>query len=89
MEIPRAGADASHSEESVATPLLEHEMKLCASAIALVASGGAPRVWLVGMRSGRALVTHALAMGRASDLAVRARWWPDEEALDLVVDHHG
>jgi len=89
MEISRTGTGATHARTAVNPSLLEHELKLCAGAIALVVSGGAPRVWLVGMRAGRELVRQAITMGHAADLAVRARWWPDEEALDLVVEHYG
>jgi hypothetical protein len=70
-------------------PSLAHELKLAASAIALVEAGGAPRVTLVGMRAGRELVSRALAMASPAPVLVRARWWPEGDALDLVVERHG
>lgn len=90
MEMPRGvGTGLPQPAQQPAKPLLEHEGRLVAGAVALVASGGAPRVWLVGMRSGRELVRLAITMGNSADLLVRAKWWPNEEALDLVVQQHG
>jgi hypothetical protein len=89
MEMRRVDSGSTSPATAADGSLLEHETGLCAGAIALVSSGGAPRVWLVGMRSGRELITRAVEMGVASDLVVQARWWPDEEAIDLVVLRHG
>jgi hypothetical protein len=90
MEMRRAAdANAAPWDSHPADSLLEHELTLCAGAIALVAGGGAPRIWLVGMRSGHDLIEQAVRMGQAADLLVRARWWPDEEAFDLLVRQHG
>lgn len=89
MEVPRAAGNAERTEIAGTTPLLEHESTLCASAVALVASGGARRVWLVGMRSGQMLAARALRIGTAADVSVTTRWWPDEEAFDLLVQRHG
>ena len=89
MEMRRADADPAASPVEVRTAQLEHELTLCADAIALVSGGGASRVWLVGMRSGSELIARAVEMGVAADLIVRARWWPDEEAFDLLVQRDG
>ena len=48
-----------------------------------------PTVTLVGMRSGEPLVTQALRMALSAGLRAHARWWPDGEALDLVVERDG
>ena len=70
-------------------PALLHELKLTAGAVALIEAGGAPRVTLVGMRSGEPLLTQALRMALSAGLRAHARWWPDGEALDLVVERDG
>jgi hypothetical protein len=72
-----------------ANPVLDHELHLLRSAVALVEADGAPRVTLVGMRSGGGLIARALTMGASAGLVVRARWWPEGEAFDLVVERHG
>ncbi len=84
-----AAAPAPHEVPAQLATLLAHELKLAAGAIALVESGGAPRVTLVGMRGGRDLVVRALAMASTAPVLVRARWWPEGDALDLVVESHG
>ena len=90
MEIAIADAPAlREAGDEQPNPVLEHELRLIGSAVALVEAGGAPRVTLVGMRSGGELVTRALAMGTQARLPVRARWWPEGDALDLVVEQHG
>ncbi len=90
MEMRRAtDGKAVRWESAPVDSLLEHELALCAGAVALVAAGGAPRVWLVGMRSGNQLIKRAVRMGLATDLLVRAKWWADEETFDLVVSRHG
>ena len=90
MEMRRAAdGKAARRESAPVDSVLEHELALCAGAVALVAGGGAPRVWLVGMRSGNNLIKRAVRMGVAADLLVRAQWWSDEETFDLVVSRHG
>jgi hypothetical protein len=65
---------------------LEIEMRLVRDAIAMVASGGSPRVILAGLRFGEAL----LASGRllASEAGVRLvpLWMPDDAGADIAVE---
>ncbi len=90
MTIPAVGAAVGAAVTApMAKPLLDHELQLVKSAIALVEAEGAPRVTLVGMRSGGGLIARALTMGATAGLVVRARWWPEGEAFDLVVEQHG
>jgi hypothetical protein len=70
----------------------EHELRLVKGAIELVARGGAPRVTLVGLRAGDALLSQANALGRSAHLVLRS--WPhpgpgsaQDDRFDLVVQH--
>lgn len=66
-----------------------HERTLIRGALQLVASGGAPRVVVVGLRGGTGLLVEAVAA--AAELGVRAsvERWESGEAADLVVERHG
>ena len=62
---------------------LAREMRLVESAIAMVASGGAPRVHLGGLAFGDALVEHARSVAAGSGVRVVPVWRTDELGLDL------
>lgn len=65
---------------------LEHEMNLVREAIAMVASGGAPRVVVGGLRFGEELL--ATARGLATEAGVRLvpLWMPDDAGTDIAVE---
>lgn len=64
------------------------ELRELDAACALVASGGAPRVTVVGVRH-RLVLQHGLEVGADHDLRVRAHWWPSGNAMDIVVERDG
>jgi hypothetical protein len=65
---------------------LELEMNLVRDAIAMVATGGAPRVVVGGLRFGEALL--ATARGLATEAGVRLvpLWMPDDAGADIAVE---
>lgn len=62
---------------------LAREMRLVEGAIAMVATGGAPRVHLGGLAFGDALVEHARAVAARCGVRVVPAWGIDESGLDL------
>lgn len=65
---------------------LEHELELVRSAIAMVSSGGAPRISLSGLRFGDELVEPAQRMALEAGVRVVPVWSTDETGLDLTVE---
>ena len=65
---------------------LAREMRLVESAIAMVASGRAPRVHLAGLAFGDALVEHARSVAAGSGVRVLPAWRTDELGLDLAFE---
>ena len=65
---------------------LEHEMRLIDEAIALVASGGAPRAIVAGLRLGEAIVEPARQMAREAGVRVVPLWRADEGGADIAVE---
>ncbi len=65
---------------------LEHELELVRSAIAMVSSGGAPRISLSGLRFGDELVEPAQRMALEAGVRVVPVWSTDEAGLDLTVE---
>lgn len=79
MEIVKPGADP-------AIPALEHELGLVRSAIAMVASGGAPRVSLGGLRFGEQLIEPARALALVAGVRIVPIWSSDEGGADMRVE---
>lgn len=68
---------------------LAREMRLVDSAIALVASGRAPRVQLGALAYGDALLEYARREAPGRQVRVVPRWRTDEAGLDLVFEPAG
>ncbi len=66
-----------------ATRALAREVELIGSAIAMVASGGASRVSVAGLRFGDQLLRVARQMAREAGVRVEPQWTIDEEGVDL------
>jgi hypothetical protein len=73
-------ADAS-GDPAIRT--IEHELDLVRSAIALVASGGAPSVFLGSLRFGEQLIEPARKLGLASGVRIVPVWSADEAGAGL------
>jgi hypothetical protein len=65
---------------------LEREMGLISEAIALVASGGSPRVTVAGLRLGGALLDPARRLAIEAGVRLVPLWTADEEGVDIAVE---
>jgi hypothetical protein len=76
-----------HDRIADAVPVrLEHEVALIRDAIALVASGGAPRVVVAGLKLGDALLPTARRMADQAGVRIVPLWRADEAGLDVAVE---
>ncbi len=69
-----------------AIPTLDHELGLVRSAIAMVASGGAPRVSLGGLQFGEQLIETARALALEAGVRIVPIWTSDEGGADMRVE---
>jgi hypothetical protein len=65
---------------------IERELRLVREAIALVASGGASRVVVGGIRLGEALLLPAGQLALEAGVRIVPLWTADEAGVDLVVE---
>jgi hypothetical protein len=65
---------------------LEHEMQLIDEAIALVASGRAPRTVVANLRLGDSLLEPARRKAAAAGVTIRPLWTGDEHGLDFAIE---
>ena len=65
---------------------LEFEMRLVVEAIAMVASGAAPRVVLGGIHFGGQLATWGRRIAGEAGVLLTPLWRSDEEGADLAVE---
>jgi hypothetical protein len=78
--------DVEDRVAQVVPATLEHEMRLIREAIAMVASGGAPRVILAGINFGESLLDPArrLALEAGVRLVLLSR--ADEAGADIAIE---
>ncbi len=65
---------------------LEHELELVQGAIAMVASGGSPRVSIGGLAFGEELIEPARRMARGTGVRIVPLWTTDEHSVGLAVE---
>lgn len=65
---------------------LEHEMRLVREAISMVASGGAPRVSVAGLRFGDVLLEPARRLAREAGVDLVPLWSADDAGVDIMVE---
>lgn len=65
---------------------LEIEMRLVRDAIAMVASGGSPRVILAGLRFGEALLASGRLLATEAGVRLVPLWMPDDAGADIAVE---
>lgn len=65
---------------------LEHELDMVRSAIALVASGGAPSVQLASLRFGEQLIELARQIALGTGVRVAEMWSTDEAGVGISVE---
>ncbi len=65
---------------------LEKEMRLIREAIALVASGGAPRTVVAGLQLSDALLAPARLMATEAGVTLVPLWRTDDSGLDFAIE---
>jgi hypothetical protein len=70
----------------VAESALDRELAMIRQAIDMVASGGAPRVTLGGLRFGEQLLGRARRLGAVSGVRVVPLYSTDEAGADLMME---
>lgn len=65
---------------------VEHELDIVRSAIALVASGGAPRVVLTSLRFGDQLIEPAREMVRGTRVRIVPIWTTEDSGAGISVE---
>jgi|KBSMisStandDraft_5_1062788.scaffolds.fasta_scaffold1306842_2 hypothetical protein len=68
------------------TGMIERELELVRSAIAMVAAGRSPRVTLAGLTFGTQLLDVADGMARNANVRLVPLWSGDESGADIVVE---
>jgi len=79
--------DQSRDQIAGAVPeILERELRLIREAITLVASGGAPRTIVSGLRLSEALVDPAGKMAREAGVTLTPLWHADDSGVDFAIE---
>jgi hypothetical protein len=79
--------DSSIDRSAEAVPVaLEHELRQVHDAIALVASGGARRATVVGLRLGDALLDRARRDALGAGVRLVPLWRADETGVDIAIE---
>jgi hypothetical protein len=68
---------------------LDGELRLVKEAILLVASRGAPRVTVAGLRLGEAILDATRRLGADEGVRIVALWGTDEGSVDIRVEAIG
>jgi hypothetical protein len=79
-------AEAEDQTAQVVPATLEYEMRLIREAIAMVASGGAPRVVLAGIHFGETLLDPARRLALDAGVRLVPLWRADEAGADIAVE---
>ncbi len=78
--------DVEDQAARVVSARLEHEMDLIREAIAMVASGGAPRIMLAGINFGETLLDPARRLALEAGVRLVPIWWADEAGADIAIE---
>jgi diphthamide synthase (EF-2-diphthine--ammonia ligase) len=65
---------------------LDHELRLIKEAIALVASGVAPRTIVAGLLLSEALLEPATRLARDAGVALTPLWHSDDSGVDIAIE---
>ena len=76
--------DAASDATDPTVRTIEHELDLVRGAVAMVASGGAPRVQLAGLRFADPLLAPARRMALQAGVRIVPLWNEDEAGVDTV-----
>jgi len=78
--------DVEDQVAQVVPATLEHEMRLIREAIAMVASGGAPRVVVAGINFGETLLDPARRLALEAGVRLVPLWRADEAGADIAIE---
>lgn len=78
--------DVGDHVAQVVPATLEYEMRLIREAIAMVASGAAPRVVLANIRFGETLLDPARRLALEAGVRLVPLWKTDEAGADIAVE---
>ena len=78
--------DVEDRVAQVVPATLEHEMRLIREAIAMVASGGAPRVVVAGINFGETLLDPARRLALEAGVRLVPLWRADEAGADIAIE---
>lgn len=79
-------AEPIRSRRAVERAILEHEMTLVDGAISLLATGGADRVTLTGLRFAERILPAAQRLARTQRVVVRPLWRPAGGGCDIALE---
>jgi len=65
---------------------VDRELRLVTDAIAMVASGGSPRVTVAGLALGDAVLEPARQLAREAGVRIVPHWMADEAGVDITVE---
>jgi hypothetical protein len=83
-EFPDATPDPKADPDETVRRLAA-EVQEVRSALAMVASGGASRVTLTGLRFGEELMARFTHHAEAEGIVLEPIYWPDDAGCDLIV----
>lgn len=78
--------DVEDQVAQVVPATLEREMRLIREAIAMVASGGAPRVVVAGINFGETLLDPARRLALEAGVRLVPLWRADEAGADVAIE---
>jgi hypothetical protein len=78
--------DVRDQVAQVVPATLEHEMRLIREAIAMVASGGAPRIILAGLNFSETLLDPARRLALEAGVRLVPLWRADEAGADIAIE---
>lgn len=78
--------DAASDATDPAVRTIERELELVRGAVDMVASGGAPRVQLAGLRFAGQLLAPSRRMALQAGVRIVPLWHADEAGVDIAVE---
>lgn len=79
--------DQSKRFDDVVPHTIDQELELIRTAIAMVASGGAPRVVVASLRFGDQILPRAQVLASASGLVATPQWTLDRNQHSIAIEH--
>ncbi len=80
-------AHVVHVSNELVSQTIDHELELIRSAVAMVASGKAPRVVVGSLRFGEEILPHAQALAGRAGLQATPQWTLDKHQHAIAIEH--